>query len=51
MHRISTRQDKLMKELRAQTARVEKLAKAEHDVIEGRASQVGQFEQTVSEAQ
>ena len=33
MHRISSRQDALLKELRAMTRRVEKLSQSEHDLI------------------
>lgn len=33
MHRISSRQDALLKELNEMTQRVERLSKAEHDMI------------------
>ena len=33
MHRISSRQDAVLKELREMTQRVENLSKAEHDMI------------------
>ena len=33
MHRISSRQDALLKELREVTTRIEKLSQAEHDLI------------------
>jgi hypothetical protein len=33
MHRISSRQDALLKELRAMTRRIEKLSQSEHDLI------------------
>jgi hypothetical protein len=33
MHRISTRQDALLKELRSMTKRIEKLSQREHDLI------------------
>jgi transposase len=34
MHRISSRQDALLKELREMTERIERLSKAEHDLIQ-----------------
>ena len=33
MHRISSRQDALLKELHAMTGRIERIAQAEHDLI------------------
>ena len=33
MHRISSRQDALLEELHEMTARIEKLSRAEHDLI------------------
>jgi hypothetical protein len=33
MHRISSRQDAMLKELHEMTARIEQLSKAEHDLI------------------
>jgi len=33
MHRISSRQDAMLKELREMTGRIEQLAQAEHDLI------------------
>ena len=33
MHRISSRQEAMLKELHAVTARIERLAQAEHDLI------------------
>ena len=33
MHKISKRQDALLKELRGQASRIEELSKAEHDLV------------------
>ena len=33
MHRLSSRQEAMLKELHAMTARIERLSKAEHDLI------------------
>ena len=53
MHRISSRQDAMLKELHEMTARIEKLSKAEHDLISEVHPQVGQIKEhveTVKEA-
>jgi methyl-accepting chemotaxis protein len=34
MHRISSRQDTMLKELHEMTARIEQLSRAEHDLIQ-----------------
>jgi hypothetical protein len=47
MHRISTRQDALLAELREQTCRIEQLSKAEHDLIQEVHPQVGEIKETV----
>jgi cell division protein FtsB len=47
MHRISTRQDALLAELREQTDRIEKLSQTEHDLIREVHPQVGEIKQTV----
>jgi len=49
MHRISKRQDKLTKELRAQTARIEKLAKLSTTSSKDVPPQLGQIEEAVRE--
>jgi len=49
MHRISTRQDALLAELREQTTRIEQLSKAEHDLIQEVHPQVGEIKQTVQQ--
>ena len=41
MHRISSRQDTLLKELHGMTTRIEKLSKAEHELIQEVHPQVG----------
>ena len=49
MHRISSRQDALLAELHAQTDRIEKLSKTEHDLIREVHPQVGEIKDTVEE--
>jgi hypothetical protein len=49
MHRISSRQDSLMKELHEMTARIERLSKAEHDLIREVHPVVGDIKQSVDE--
>jgi hypothetical protein len=49
MHRISSRQDALLAELRAQTGRIEELSKTEHDLIQEVHPQVGEIKETVNE--
>ena len=45
MHRISTTQNKLIDELRQQAHRIEKLARAEHDLIREVHPQVGEIKE------
>lgn len=45
MHQISTNQNDLLDELRRQTQRIEKLARAEHDLIKEVHPQVGEIKQ------
>jgi hypothetical protein len=47
MHRISSRQDALLAELRAQTSRIEELSRVEHDLIREVHPQVGEIKATV----
>ena len=47
MHRISSRQDALLKELRAMTRRIEKLSKLEHDLIRDMHPQVREIKEDV----
>ena len=47
MHRISTRQDRLLKELHAQGKRIEELSKVEHDLIREVHPQVGEIKERV----
>jgi hypothetical protein len=49
MHRISTRQDALLAELREQTNRIEQLSKTEHDLIREVHPQVGKIKKVVEE--
>jgi hypothetical protein len=49
MHRISSRQDALLSELREQTCRIEELSKVEHDLIREVHPQVGEIKDTVQE--
>ena len=53
MHRISSRQDALLKELRAMTRRVEKLSQSEHDLISEvhpRVNEINEHVENVREA-
>lgn len=53
MHRISSRQDAMLKELRDVTQRIEKLTEAEHELIREVHPQVGEIKEhveTVKEA-
>lgn len=45
MHRISTRQDALLDQLRAQGKRIEKLSKMEHDLIKEVHPQVSEIKE------
>ncbi len=45
MHRISTTQNNLIDELRQQAQRIEKLSRAEHDLIKEVHPQVGEIKQ------
>ena len=47
MHRLSTRQDALLAKLQEQTNRIEKLSKAEHDLIREVHPQVSEIKETV----
>ena len=53
MHRISSRQDAMLKELHAVTQRIEQLSKAEHDLIKEvhpRVHEIKENVETVKEA-
>ena len=53
MHRISSRQDAMLKELHEMTQRIERLSKAEHDLIRDVHPKVGEIKEhveTVKEA-
>lgn len=47
MKRISDRQDKVMNELQTQGKRIEKLSKAEHDLIKEVHPQVGEIKESI----
>ena len=47
MHRISSRQDALLEELREMTARIEKLSQAEHDLIRDVHPKVGEIKEHI----
>lgn len=47
MHRISSRQDSLLEELREMTRRIEKLSQVEHDLISEVHPQVNQIKEHV----
>jgi uncharacterized Fe-S cluster-containing radical SAM superfamily protein len=47
MHRISSRQDGMLKELREVTARIEKLSQTEHDLISEVHPQVSEIKEHV----
>lgn len=49
MHRISTKQNFLLDQLREQGKRIEKLAKAEHDLIKEVHPKVGKIKEGVEE--
>jgi len=49
MHRISTKQNRLLDELRGQAKRIEDLSKAEHDLIKEVHPQVGEIKEGVDE--
>lgn len=49
MHRISSRQDNLLKELHEQTARIEKLSRVEHDLIREVHPVVGEIKESVQQ--
>ena len=49
MHRISVRQDALMKEMHGQNQRIEKLSRAEHDMIKEVHPVVGEIKERVEE--
>jgi len=47
MHRISSRQDAMLKELHEMTTRIEQLSEAEHDLIREVHPQVGAIKEHV----
>ena len=47
MHRISSRQDSMLKELHEMTARIERLSKAEHELISEVHPQVSEIKEHV----
>jgi hypothetical protein len=47
MHRISSRQDAMLKELHEMTKRIERLSEAEHDLIRDVHPQVGEIKEHV----
>jgi hypothetical protein len=47
MHRISSRQDAMLKELHEMTARIEKLSRTEHDLISDVHPQVNEIKEQV----
>ena len=47
MHRISARQDTVLKELHEMTGRIERLSKAEHDLIQQVHPQVSEIKERV----
>ena len=49
MHRISSRQDALLEQLKAQGRRIEALSKAEHDLIKEVHPQVGEIKDGMNE--
>lgn len=49
MHRISSNQNKLLDQLRAQGKRIEKLSKIEHDLIKEVHPQVGEIKEGLEE--
>jgi len=49
MHRISSRQDAMLEELREVTTRIEKLSQAEHDLIRDVHPQVGEIKEHVED--
>ncbi|HEU0015579.1 MAG TPA: hypothetical protein VFQ45_18020 [Longimicrobium sp.] len=49
MHRISTRQNRFLEELRTQTRRIEELSRAEHDLIREVHPQVGEIKERIEE--
>jgi predicted transcriptional regulator len=49
MHRISSRQDSMLEELREMTRRIEKLSKAEHDLMTQVHPQVGEIKEHVED--
>jgi predicted transcriptional regulator len=49
MHRISARQDAMLKELHEMTARIEQLSQAEHELIQEVHPQVGEIKEHVED--
>jgi hypothetical protein len=49
MHRISSRQDAMLEELREMTTRIEKLSQAEHDLISEVHPQVSEIKEHVQD--
>lgn len=49
MHRISSRQDAMLKELHEMTTRIEDISRAEHDLIRDVHPQVGEIKEKVDD--
>ncbi len=49
MHRISSRQDNLLKQLHEQSKRIEQLSKAEHDLIKEVHPKVGEIHEDLQD--
>ena len=49
MHRISSRQDAMLRELHEMTQRIEQLSKAEHDLIKEVHPKVGEIKERVED--
>jgi hypothetical protein len=49
MHRLSSRQEAMLKELHEMTTRIERLSKAEHDLIQEVHPDVGEIKESVKD--
>jgi hypothetical protein len=49
MHRLSSRQEAMLKELHSMTTRIERLSKAEHDLIQEVHPKVSEIKQSVED--
>jgi hypothetical protein len=49
MHRLSSRQEAMLKELHSMTTRIERLSKAEHDLIKDVHPKVSEIKQSVED--